>query len=60
MKILSEPFAEEKASRMKEMHNALENEILEQKMRLEDIFQRKKARTMDEIAQSDREEVKGN
>jgi len=58
LKIMSEAFAEEKATRMKEMRKALDNEILEQEVRLEDIRQRKKARTMDEIGQRDREEVK--
>jgi hypothetical protein len=58
LKIMSEAFAEEKATRMKEMRKALDNEILEQEVRLEDIRQRKKARTMEEIGQRDREEVK--
>ncbi len=56
LKIMSEAFAEEKAACMKEMRKAFDNEILEQEVRLEVI--RKKARTMDEIGQRDREEVK--
>ena len=58
LKIMSEAFAEEKATRMKEMRKALDNEILEQEVRLEDIRQRKKARTMEEIKQSEGESVK--
>ncbi len=43
---------------MKEMGKALDNEILEQEVRLEDIRQRKKARMMEEIGQSEGESVK--
>ena len=58
LKIMSEAFVEEKATRMKEMRKALDNEILEDEVRLENIRQLKKAKTMDEIGQRDREEVK--
>ena len=55
---MREAFAEEKARYMKEMRKALDNEILEKEVRLEDIRKRNKARTMEEIGQRDREEVK--
>ncbi len=37
LKIMSKAFPEEKATRMKEMRKALDNEILEQEVRPEDI-----------------------
>jgi hypothetical protein len=43
---------------MKEMRKALDNEILKQEVRLEDIRQRKKARMIEEIKQSEGESVK--
>ena len=58
LKIMSEAFAEEKATRIKEMRKALDNEILEQEVRLEDIRQRKKARMMEDIGQREEEKVK--
>ena len=51
LKIVSEAFAQEKATRMKELRKALDNEILEQEVRLDDIRQRKKPRTMEEAKQ---------
>ncbi len=55
---MSKAFAEEKATRMKEMLKALDNEILEQEVQLEDIRQRNKARTIEDIKQSEGESVK--
>ena len=43
---------------MREMRKALENEILEQEVRLEDIRQRKKPKTMEEVRPKNREEKK--
>ena len=51
LKIVSEAFAEEKATRMKELRKELDNEILEQEVQLEDIRQRKKPKTMEEVKQ---------
>ncbi len=55
IKIISEAFAEEKVKSMKEIRKALDNQILKQEVRLEDIRQCKKARTMKEIKQSEAE-----
>jgi hypothetical protein len=53
LKIMSEVLAVDMATRMLETLKALEIEILEQEVRLEDIRLRKKPMTMEEMRQKD-------
>ena len=46
LKILGEAFAQEKASKLKDMRRALEQEILEQEIRVDALQTRKRAKTM--------------